>query len=407
MYEEYEEQLTNKLNELVEHIGKLIEIFKKEIKEPLPEVIKESLPEIQQDYDDILDFLDKTIIMSKEESEKLYKGIEKYESTIENYKVQINSYEAQKKIFNETIKELKEQISNKGVLEEQYNKLNNDYNILKQKLSKGDKDIYDYQIKIKNNENLIKELQNEINKVKKEIFEKKEKNANLEEELKQKIEKINEKEKKVKKLSEEINDISNSNVELRNKNDEQQKSYESKIKILEKQLKHLSDANNNFVQENNEVQTQLKDFQIYTNMAKVNTKKLNKEDFSILEVMSKRAETAELEVQKLLSYTEELKSLNKQIRDKIKPLEDYALLQIKHDHEINISDNTIIDIQNKIFTDEQKREIFKLKNDPNELFQALIKLKTENLELHKHVKDITIECNQQLREARWKTKKEI
>jgi hypothetical protein len=32
------------------------------------------------------------------------------------------------------------------------------------------------------------------------------------------------------------------------------------------------------------------------------------------------------------------------------------------------------------------------------------KIKTENLELHKHIKDITIECNQQLREARWKAK---
>ena len=193
-------------------------------------------------------------------------------------------------------------------------------------------------------------------------------------------------------------------MELRNINTETQKSYESKIKILEKQLKHLSDANNNFVVENHEVQNQLKDFQIYTNMAKVNTKKLNKEDFSILEVMSKRAETAEMEVQKLLSYVDELKTLNLQIRNKIKPLEDYALLQIKHDHEISITNDTIFDIQNKIFTDEERKEIFKLKNEPNELFQTLIKLKTENLELHKHIKDITIECNQQLREARWKTK---
>ena len=143
---------------------------------------------------------------------------------------------------------------------------------------------------------------------------------------------------------------------------------------------------------------------MYTNMAKVNAKKLNKEDFSILEVMSKRAETAEMEVQKLLSYIEELKSLNIQIRNKIKPLEDYALLQIKHDHEINTGVDTIYDLKNKIFTDEERAEIDKLKNEPNELFQTLIKLKTENLELHKHIKDITIECNQQLREARWKNK---
>ena len=50
---------------------------------------------------------------------------------------------------------------------------------------------------------------------------------------------------------------------------EQQMNYKNKLLVLERQIKHLSDANNNFVQENNEVQTQLKDFQLYTNMAKI------------------------------------------------------------------------------------------------------------------------------------------
>ena len=173
---------------------------------------------------------------------------------------------------------------------------------------------------------------------------------------------------------------------------------------MEKQLRNLSEANSTFVQENNKVESQLKDFQILTNMAKVNTKKLKKEDFSILEVMSNRAESAEMEVQKLLKYIEQLKHLNNEIKNKIKPLEDYALLQIKHDHEISMGNVSIFDIQNKVFTEEERKEIYKLKNEPNELIQTLIKIKTENLELHKHIKDITIECNQQLREARWKLK---
>ena len=105
-----------------------------------------------------------------------------------------------------------------------------------------------------------------------------------------------------------------------------------------------------------------------------------------------------------MAYIEELKALNENIRKKIKPLEDYALLQIKHDHEISLNNDTIFDIQNKIFTEEEKKEISKLKNEPNELFQTLIKLKTENLELHKHLKDITIECNQTLRQIKWKNK---
>ena len=126
--------------------------------------------------------------------------------------------------------------------------------------------------------------------------------------------------------------------------------------------------------------------------------------FSILEGMSQRAERAELEVQKLLNYIEELKSLNENLRNKIKPLEDYALLQIKYDHEINTGIDTISDLKNRLFTDEEREEIEKLKNEPSQLLHSLIKLKTENLELHNQLKDITIECNQQLREARWKAK---
>ena len=118
--------------------------------------------------------------------------------------------------------------------------------------------------------------------------------------------------------------------------------------------------------------------------------------------MSKRAEYAELEVQKLTSYIDEIKIINDKLKKKIKPLEDYALLQIKHDHEINIGNNEIFDFRNKLFSDEEKNEIKRLKNEPNELIQSLIKLKTENLELHNQLKDITIECNQQLREAKLK-----
>ena len=385
------DELKNKLDIFVTNMTKKIEK-------------KELFPEIQQEYDEVIEFFDKLTILTNEEFEDLEKAINKYESTVKKNEEQINSLLLRIKSDDEKIKSLQDDLSKNSNLEEQYKKLNEEYNKLKQKMDTENNEISNYQIKIKNNEKIIGDLQNEINKVKKEIFEKKIKITEYERDKKQNEILKNENNEKINKLINEKNELSKSNVELRNINTETQKSYENKIKILEKQLKHLSDANNNFVVENNEVQNQLKDFQMYTNMAKVNAKKLNKEDFSILEVMSKRAETAEMEVQKLLSYIEELKSLNIQIRNKIKPLEDYALLQIKHDHEISIANDTILDIQNRIFTDEERKEIFKLKNEPNELFQTLIKLKTENLELHKHIKDITIECNQQLREARWKNK---
>ena len=387
-----EEKLKNKIYVFVKNMVKKIDK-------------KESIPEIQQELDEIIEFIDNTLtIFSKKESEEIEKAINEYESNRKSYEEQIRVYTAQKNSDDETIKVLKEKLSNNSVLDEQYKKLNEDYNKLKQKVNKENNELSGYQLKLKNNEKLLNDLQEEINKVKKENFEKKEVILNLRNEIKQDKTKLDEYEKKINIYISEKSDLTKENVELRNKNSAQEKNYKNRISVLEKQLKNLSEANNNFVQENNDVQTQLKDFQIYTNMAKVNTKKLKKEDFSILEIMSKRAETAEMEVQKLLTYIDELKSLNEQITNKIKPLEDYALLQIKHDHEIRLSNDSLLDIQNKIFTDEERKEIDKLKNRPNELFQTLIKLKTENLELHKHIKDITVECNQQLREARWKNK---
>ena len=366
---------------------------------------KELIPEIQQEFDELIELLEKLTILTYEESLKLENEMNNNEILIGKFKNDINSLQEQIKTYEEKIKSLEEELSRNSALEKQFKQLDDDYNILKTKINDENKEKEDCQIKLKNNEKLINDLQGELNKVKIENFEKKVKILNFEKKIKENDIKQNENTEIINKLINEKNDLSKTNVELRNINTEQQKSYENKIKILEKQLKNLSEANNNFVQENNEVQNQLKDFQMYTNMAKVNTKKLNKEDFSILEVMSKRAETAEMEVQKLISYIDKLKALNEQIKNKIKPLEDYALLQIKHDHEIKITNDTIYDIQNKIFTDEEKNEITNLKKEPDELVKALIKLKTENLELHKHIKDITIECNQLLREARWKINK--
>ena len=385
------EELQNKLNIFVKSMTKKIEK-------------KELIPEIQQEYDELIEFLDKLTIMTNEEFEVLENEMNKLSLAKKNYEEQIRVFTAQKNAYEEKIKTFKEQLSNNKILEEPYKKLNEEYNILKKKFDTEKSQNIEYESKLKNNEKQINDLQIELNKVKKENFGKKEKISNLEKELKENEQKLNQANEKINKSLSEKSELSKANVELRNKNLDQQKKYQNKITVLEKQLKNLTDANNNFVQENHDVQTQLKDFQIYTNMAKVNTKKLNKEDFSILEVMSKRAETAEMEVQKLLTYIDELKSLNEEIRNKIKPLEDYALLQIKHDHEISMGNDTIFDIQNKKFTEVERKEIQKLKNEPNELFQALIKLKTENLELHNHIKDITIECNQQLREARWKNK---
>ena len=385
------EEIKNRLDTFVSKMTKKIEK-------------KELMPEIQQEYDELIEFLDKFSYLKNEEFEALEDAMSKYDLSMKKYEDQIKSYENQKKIDDEKIKNLKDELNKVINLEEQYKTLNNDYTILKKNYEKEKAENINNTQKNKNNEKLISELQGEITKLKNDNFTKDNKISEHEKEQKKYESKILSNTEQINQIISEKSEISKQCTELTTKISDQKKNFEEKIKILEKQLKNLSDANSTFVQENSKVETQLKDFQILTNMAKVNTKKLKKEDFSILEVMSNRAENAEMEVQKLLKYIEQLKNLNNEIKNKIKPLEDYALLQIKHDHEISMGNVSIFDIQNKIFTDEERKEIFKLKNEPNELIQTLIKIKTENLELHKHIKDITIECNQQLREARWKTK---
>ena len=387
---------------MTEEIKSRVDVFVQKLTHNLEK--KELMPEIQQEYDEVLEFLDKFTCLRNEEFEALEKAMSKYDANVKNYENQIKVHENQKKIDDEKIKNLKDELNKTINLQEQYKTLNDDYTNLKKNFEKELTENQNNSQKNKNNEKIISELQAEISKLKNDNYIKSNRITELEKEQKKYESKILSNTEQINQIISEKSDLSKQCNELNNKNIEQKNNYEEKLKVLEKQLRNLSEANSTFVQENNKVESQLKDFQILTNMAKVNTKKLKKEDFSILEVMSNRAESAEMEVQKLLKYIEQLKHLNNEIKNKIKPLEDYALLQIKHDHEISMGNVSIFDIQNKVFTEEERKEIYKLKNEPNELIQTLIKIKTENLELHKHIKDITIECNQQLREARWKLK---
>ena len=363
---------------------------------------KEDIPEIQKEYDELIEFYEKFSILTNEEFISLDKAMNNYDSSIKDLQEQINILKIQKLEGEDKIKSLMKDLEENKDIKQKYSNLNDECNSWKQKYNCCYKDNIGFQMKIKINEKLINELQTEINNLKKENFEKFERIIFLEKNNKLNEIKLGETTEKLTKYTIENNDLAKLNVELRNNYLDQKKNYQNKLHVLERQVKHLSDANINFVQENNEVQNKLKDFQIYTNMAKVNKKKLNKEDFSILETMSKRAESAEAEVQKLKSMVNELISINEKLNKKINPLENYVFLQMKHDHEINVENDTLFNLQNKIFTEEELKEINKLKNHPNELMQTLIKLKTENLELHNQIKDITIECNQQLREAKLK-----
>ena len=384
------DELKNKLDSFVKNI--IIKFGNKQ----------EVIPEIQKEYDELIEFYEKFSILTNEEFSSLDKAMNKYDLSIKDLKEQINILKNQKDTNEDKIKSMMKEIEDNRELKENYSKLNEDYNSIKQKYNCCYKENIGFQMKLKENEKLINNFQAEISNLKKENFEKFERIIILEKNNKLNEIKLGETIEKLTKYTIENNDLAKSNIELKNNYLDQKKEYQSKLLVLERQVKHLSDANINFVQENNEVQSKLKDFQIYTNMAKVNKKQLNKEDFSILETMSMRAECAEAEVQKLRASLNELKMINEKLNKKINPLENYVFLQMKHDHEINVENDTLFNLQNKIFTDEELKEINKLKNHPNELMQTLITLKTENLELHNQIKDITIECNQQLREAKLK-----
>ena len=355
--------------------------------------LKEQKEEIAKKYNELIDFYGKLNILTDEELESFQNDL---------LKEQEKSFKAQKEIDQDKIKSMMAQLANNSELTEKHKKLNEDYNALLQKYNVVYNENTGNQMKLKNNENLINDLQKEISNVKKENFEKFEKINELEKNYKLCEMKLNEANDKINKITIENNDLTKNNTELKNNYLEQQKNYQNKLLITERQIQQLTESNKNFVEENGSLEKNIKELKLYTSLAAQGKITLDKQQFSILEIMSQRAERAELEVQKYMAYTEELKELNEKLRNKIKPLEDYALLQIKHDHEINTGIDTIYDLKNKVLTEDERIEIDKLKNEPNELIQSLIKLKTENLELHNQLKDITIECNQQLREAKRK-----
>ena len=360
--------------------------------------LKEQKEEIAKKYNELIDFYGKLYILTDEEFESFQNDLNETESLRE----QIKSFKAQKEIDQDKIKSMMAELANNIELTEKHKKLNEDYNALVQKYNVVYNENTGNQMKLKNNENLINDLQKEISNVKKENFEKFEKINELEKNYKLCEMKLNEANDKINKITIENNDLTKNNTELKNNYLEQQKNYQNKLLITERQIQQLTESNKNFVEENGSLEKNINELKLYTSLAAQGKITLDKQQFSILEIMSQRAERAELEVQKYMAYTEELKELNEKLRNKIKPLEDYALLQIKHDHEINTGIDTIYDLKNKVLTEDERIEIDKLKNEPNELIQSLIKLKTENLELHNQLKDITIECNQQLREAKRK-----
>ena len=126
---------------------------------------KELIPEIQQEYDELLEFLDKFTVLKNEEFEALENAMGKYELSVKKYEEQIKSFTLQKKADDEKIKNLKDELDKTINLQEQYKTLNNDYNILKKNLEEKNIENSNNIQKNNNCEKLIAELQGEIMKI--------------------------------------------------------------------------------------------------------------------------------------------------------------------------------------------------------------------------------------------------
>ena len=128
---------------------------------------KELIPEIQQEFDELIELLEKLTILTYEESLKLENEMNNNEILIGKFKNDINSLQEQIKTYEEKIKSLEEELSRNSALEKQCKQLDDDYNILKTKRNDENKEKEDCQIKLKNNEKLINDLQGELKILKK------------------------------------------------------------------------------------------------------------------------------------------------------------------------------------------------------------------------------------------------
>ena len=165
------------------------------------------IPEIQKEYDELIEFYEKFSILTNEEFSSLDKAMNKYDLSIKDLKEQINILRIQKEANEDKIKSMMKEIEENRELKENYNKLNEDYNSIKQKYNCCYKDNIGFQMKLKDNEKIINTIQAENKNLKKENFEKFERIIVLEKNNKLNEIKLEETIEKLTKYTIENNDL--------------------------------------------------------------------------------------------------------------------------------------------------------------------------------------------------------
>ena len=360
---------------------------------------KSILGEIQKKYDDLTEQYYKLTILTKEEFESIDNDITNYENLLKEKQQKIDDLNqeilTQKNGYENKINSLNEEMKKTETSENETKEIVIKYNELDNKYRCCMNDNIELSVKIKDDEKKYNQLQNDYKKIKKENFEKFELINDLQRETKLKDKTIEELSQKITKFSISNSDLEKKNKELTIETTSKKIYYENQIATLKKQIEQLSSSNYTFAKENGEVQTQLKDFQIYTNMVRAKITRLDEKDFSILEIMSQRAEKAEIDNQHLQIENNELNNEIKKLKNKLEPLENITLMTLKN--EIGTSENfEKSKIEN--FSKEDIKEIEEIKNQPNKLLEMLIVIKNENLHLKSQIKDLSVECNQRLRD---------
>ena len=382
-----------------EEFKNTLDSFIKDIILKIPD--KSILREMENKYNDLTEQYYKLTVLSKEELESLDNDMTNYENLIKEKDKNIedlnNQLSTQKKEYEDKINLFLQDIKRNEQYGYENQQLKTKYTELENKYRACNNDNIQLSIQVKDDEMTITKLQNENKKIKKENFEKFENLNELQRDSKLKDRTIEELTQKLTKISSSTSELEKKNKELTTELTSKKIYYENQIITLKKQIDQLSNSNYTLTKENNEIQNQLKDFQIYTSMVKVKKTKIEEKDFSIIEIMSQRAEKAEYDNLLLKNINDELKNEISELKKKIEPMENITLLHVKNDINNNGDNNKNNLSQDDIY------EIEKIKNEPKELLDMIFKLKNENIYLHNELKNITIECNQRLRDISKKT----
>ena len=377
-----------------EEFKNTLDSFIKDIILKIPD--KSILREMENKYNDLTEQYYKLTVLSKEEFESLDNDMTNYENLIKEKDQNIedlnNQLSTQKKEYEDKINLFLQDIKRNEQYEYENQQLKTKYTELENKYRACNNDNIQLSIQVKDDEVKITKLENENKKIKKENFEKFENLNELQRDSKLKERTIEDLNQKLTKISSSTSELEKKNKELTTELTSKKIYYENQIITLKKQIDQLSNSNYTLTKENNEIQNQLKDFQIYTSMVKVKKTKIDEKDFSIIEIMSQRAEKAEYDNLLLKNINDELKNQILELKKKIEPMESITLLNVKNDIKDNGESN------NNNFSQDDINEIEKIKNEPKELLDMIFKLKNENIYLHNELKNITIECNQRLRD---------